>query len=223
MYTDQEINEMTPKINPIITKAKSWDTKLSDDEYNKLAAKYDAWAVEMADYIEEAYGKGCGLEFRRLFRIQEDFLIISAGFKLDLNAMTKIIKTSVKDDSKNFLNQPVVKKLLPVKESISLIAFAAQTMRDAKNPEKDNLKSSQLIEVNRKLNAQMKLILPLLAKDGFSLLKPYEKLKLDCETNNKNPKALESEKKLNYLAKVAVGINKKVSANTADYTSILEK
>ena len=222
MFTEKEISDMTPKINPLITPAKSWDTKLSDDEYNKLAAKYDAWAVEMADYIEETYGQGCGLEFRRLFRIQEDFLIISAGFKLDLNAMTKIIKTSVKDDSQNFLNQSVVKKLLPVKESISLIAFAAQTMRDAKDPAKDNLKPSAIVEVNRKLNAQMKLILPLLAKNSFSLLKPYEKLKLDCEANNKNPEALESEKKLNYLEKLAVGINKKVSSNTADYTSILE-
>lgn len=218
MYTDEQIAKMNPKVHPTIKMASRWDIKLEKDEYNKLAEKYDTWALEMGKYIDQKYGEGCGKEFRQLFRITEFYLALNAGFQFNTDKIEKIIKETPKKDNVEFLDQPMIDKLLPIKESVTLIAFSVQTMRDSI---KENKNKAQ---VSTEINNNMKQMLPLLAQeDNFAILRPYDILLEDCKDALAQSKLSESEKKLKYLSSLPKKLNKKIYfRKTKDYTMFLE-
>ena len=218
MYTDKQITKMKTKVHHAIKMANSWGIKLEKSEYNKIAEKYDTWAIEMGAYIDEKYGKGCGKDFRQLFRITEFYLALNAGFKIDTQMLEKIIKeTPVKDDVK-FLDQPMIDQLLPIKETVTLIAFSAQTMRETIKEKKDTVAAA------KQINENMKKMLPLLAKkDTYAILRPYDVLLEDCKSVLEKFKLSDAEKKLKYLDVLSKELNKKIYfSTTKDYTSFLE-
>ncbi|PKK96154.1 MAG: hypothetical protein CVV59_00105 [Tenericutes bacterium HGW-Tenericutes-4] len=218
MYTDEQIKNMNPKVHPAIKMASRWDIRLEKNEYNKIAEKYDNWAIEMGKYIDSVYGEGCGTEFRQLFRITEFYLALNAGFQIDTAKIERIIKETPKKDNTVFMDQPMIDKLLPIKETVTLVAFSAQAMRDVIKENKNK------VEASNQINANMKQMLPLLAQDdNYAILKPYDVLLEDCKTALAKYNLSESQQKLKYLDSLPKKLNQKVYFNkTKDYTSFIE-
>lgn len=137
MYTDKEIANRKTKVHPAIVMPKNWLTVISDDLKDTRHEEFLDWLREKKPIIIEKYGEQALNTFLGIIAPRERNPFLKAGFQLNYSYLDKLIETSTVKENTKFEEQELGKKLIVVRENITLIALAENALWKAAQEYKD--------------------------------------------------------------------------------------
>jgi hypothetical protein len=184
MYTDEQIAKMNPEIHPAIKMAKTWGGAISEEEYNKKFEDFKKWVLTKRSYIVENYQPNDGKVFLNIIAANEVKAFLKAGFDFNYDYLNKMIENCTITKNLPLIDQELSDRLIPIRESMTVLAVASNGLWGAKQEFKNNASSQK--NKSQEIIKLTKNSLTLLAQGPIGKIEYFSKIKEVMQKDSKS-------------------------------------